>query len=125
MISDAYVHHFLDAIFNGTTLTALSNRYLSYHTADPGATGANEVSGGSYARQDLNDFGAAASRQTDNAATEQTTMPEVTATHFGVWDHITNTAAANFVWGGPLNADAVFALDDTADLAISDLVVKL
>lgn len=31
--------------------TMLGTAFLSLHTGDPGATGANEVTGGSYARQ--------------------------------------------------------------------------
>jgi hypothetical protein len=40
--------------------------YLSLHTADPGTTGANEVSGGSYARQAITWNAASGGEQTSS-----------------------------------------------------------
>jgi hypothetical protein len=44
----------LDAVFRHTSTGGglpTANPYISLHTADPGETGASEVAGGSYARQ--------------------------------------------------------------------------
>ena len=61
--------------------------YLSLHTASPGTTGANEVTGGSYARQSIV-FGAASGGVvTSNTAQNFTNMPIETGgcTYFGIW----------------------------------------
>lgn len=58
--------------------------YISAHTADPGTTGANEVTGGSYARQ-LSTFASASSGSRSGS---QVTIPiptGVTVTHVGIW----------------------------------------
>lgn len=54
-------------------------KYMSLHSADPGTTGASELSGGSYARQAVT-FGAAAAdgttpTQADKALTNQPAWP--------------------------------------------------
>ncbi len=63
--------------------------YVSLHTADPGTTGASEVTGGSpaYARKALT-FTAAA---TGTAAAAEVTfdVPTGTYTHFGTWTALT------------------------------------
>lgn len=40
----------VDHIFRNQTFTAPANLYVSLHTADPGETGANEISGNNYSR---------------------------------------------------------------------------
>jgi hypothetical protein len=82
---------------------AFANPHTSLHTADPGETGANEVSGGSYARQPTA-FDAAASGQTQNTAQEQfTNMPAVTIVAVGIWDAL---SAGNFLGFGWLGGHA-------------------
>lgn len=75
--------------------------YLSLHTADPGETGANEVSGGSYTRQQI-PLANAASNKTLSSSADVTfnNMPAVTVTHVGVW---TGTGSgATLLWTGAL-----------------------
>jgi hypothetical protein len=59
-------------IFRTGSFTKPSALYISLHTGDPGAAGANEVSGGSYARVQRDpldaNWTAPANGQTDNAA---------------------------------------------------------
>jgi hypothetical protein len=55
--------------------------YASAHTGDPSTTGANEASGGGYAREALS-FGAAAS-QIAEATLVEITVPAGTYTHIG------------------------------------------
>lgn len=66
----------------GTRIT-----HLSLHTADPGTTGASEVSGGSYARQPVT-WGAAAS---GTATGGQVTFSVNAGTYpyFGAWSALT------------------------------------
>ena len=50
-ISNYLENKLLDAVFNATAFNVTGDPYISLHTADPGETGASEVTGGSYARQ--------------------------------------------------------------------------
>lgn len=65
--------------------------WVSAHTASPGLTGANEVSGGSpaYARKQLT-YGAAASGAADISASATLDIPASTSVTFlGIWDAVT------------------------------------
>jgi hypothetical protein len=107
-MSTAYANKILDALFNNTAL-AITMPYISLHTADPGTTGASEVTGGSYARQAAS-FGAASGKAlATDAAVEFGPMPACTVTHYGVWDAL----AGAFVLGGPLTASKVINSGDT------------
>ena len=91
--------------------------FLSLHTTDPSTTGANEVTGGSYARQAIV-FGAA-SGGTATTTTAQTflNMPAVAGNVWiGTWTLVT---AGVFEWGGtaaavtgpiPAGGSVVFAI---------------
>ena len=111
-----------DALFNNTAFTAIATPYVSLHTGDPRATGANEVAGGTYIRK-LADFTAAASKAGDNtAAIEFPGMPAVTVTHIGIWDA---EAAGNFIMGGTNPGTQVVALGNTFRLAAGALDATL
>ena len=101
---------------SGATATAavlvpVTTYYLSLHTADPGLTGANEVTGGSYARQAIQ-FASGAS--TNSQAF--TLMPaEAGNLWIGIWTAVT---VGTYKWGGtafavtgpvPVNATINFA----------------
>lgn len=80
---------FLQAIVN-YAITLGDN--VSLHTGDPGKTGANEVVGGSYARQAT--AWAAATMAGDNGQSVGSdctfSVPaNTTCTHFGVWSNTT------------------------------------
>lgn len=119
-------------VFRGGTLTQ-THIFVSLHTGDPGADGqtANEVSGGSYARYDsTNDstFWAAASTADPSVIANAQAFTFVTATanwgtvtHFGLWNHATNTAAANFIGSAALTASQVINNGNTASFATSAL----
>lgn len=111
-LSDATVHAMLDAQFNGATV------YISLHTANPSTNGANEVTGGTYGRQQVA-FDAAANRATVNTDAETwTLMPSCTITHFGAWTAATN---GTFKGGGKLTADQVINAGGTVTLAAGAL----
>lgn len=65
-------------------LDALGVASASLHTAFPGATGASEVSGGSYARQTAT-FGAAAAGVRSLSAAVTFDVPAVTVSWCGLW----------------------------------------
>jgi hypothetical protein len=115
----------LDAVFNSAALDVAAV-YISLHTGDPGETGANEVTGGTYARQDATAAFANASGGTCTTNVDidwaVNTMPDVTITHLGVWDAAT---AGNFLWGGALAAPRDLAANDPVHLAAGDLDITL
>ena len=84
-------------------------RWFSLHTADPGDTGANEVTGGSYARvqRDAADANWTAGTATDGTTQNVAaiTFPSPTGlwgnpvSHVGMWDA---SSGGNFLGGGPL-----------------------
>jgi hypothetical protein len=121
-ISNFLENELLDtALATGAYSTA--NVYVSVHTADPGETGASEVTGGGYGRQGPTTFSAAASGTTSNTAQiDFTNIPAVTATHIGLWDAAT---AGNFLWGGALTSSKTLNGGDTFRIAATDLDVSL
>lgn len=87
---------------------------ISVHTASPGTTGANEISGGSYARGTLT-F-AAASSGTGTATQVTINVPAGGPyTHFGVW----SSDGATFRGGNPLSSSETFASDGQLKITVS------
>lgn len=126
-----------EAVFRGGSLPTLTTLYISLHTASPGVDGqtANEVSGGSYARaavtSNTTNWGAATNADPSVIA-NATAITFVTATgswgtvsHFGIWNHATNTAAANFVGATGLTASQAIASTNTASFAVGALTHSL
>jgi len=113
----------LNLIFNATAFTP-PTIYMSAHTGDPGLTGANEVSGGSYARVDISaNFPSAASRAISNDVLIQF----VTATaswgnvqYWGLWDALTD---GNFIWGGTITDPQTINSTDTFHVSVGELDV--
>jgi hypothetical protein len=109
-------HMFRTATFTKPTVIA-----ISLHTADPGETGTNEVSGGAYARVTRNPLDAnwtaasATDGLTDNAAA--LTFPAPVGanwgviTHFGVWDA---AVAGNYLCRGPITPNKTVNDGDAA-----------
>lgn len=119
--SDTHANAILDLLGSGTTMHSAT--YISLHTADPGGTGASEVSGGSYARVQVNQDGAtqpywntaATSAMDNNGAI---TFPEggadASVTHVGMWDAAT---AGNFLRGGALDSSFTYGSTTTPEFA--------
>lgn len=90
----------LDLLVRGVAFAAPTRVWVSLHTADPGLTGANEVTTAAwpnYARQDPagggavgNGFTAAAGKALENVSlllyAINTGAGTVTVTHFAIWD---------------------------------------
>lgn len=112
----------LDKILKNTDFTPASALYISLHAGDPGETGTNEVTGGSYIRK-VATFNSAATKATSNvAAVTYTGMPATTVTHVGIWSADTGGA---FWWGGALSPSKSVGAGDTFQIAAGDLDVAL
>lgn len=126
-----------EAVFRGGSLPTLTTLYISLHTASPGVDGqtANEVSGGSYARvavtSNTTNWGAATNADPSVIANATAiTFPTAsgswgTVSHFGIWNHATNTAAENFVGATGLTASQSIASTNTASFAVGALTHSL
>lgn len=94
---------------NGTTD---KNNWISLHSADPGTTGANEISGGTYSREQTDWPAPAASAVTGSAVTLD--VPSgTTITHWGLWSA---ASGGTFIFGGPLPASETFGSNGTYSL---------
>jgi hypothetical protein len=112
----------IDAIVNATTLTGIATPYISLHTGDPGLTGANEVTGGSYARQAAS-FAAGGSKASETDTLEEFTgMPACTVTHIGIWDA---ASGGNFLWGGTNSGTQGVAAGNTFRIASGALDISV
>ena len=76
----------------------------SLHTADPSTTGANEVTGGGYARVAVGEADWAVANGVATLQNDKTFAGPASsgATHFGLWD------AGVFVGGGSTSGDQTF-----------------
>ncbi len=131
-LNPTWANKILDNLTGKAAWTSPTNLYISAHTGDPGATGASEHGGtAAYARieTDAADWDAAAAGHIQN--TNVLSHPMATAaysaniTHFGIWDHATNTTAANFVGGGALTAPKTVGENDTLKYAVGDIDITL
>lgn len=105
-----------------TGVPAVQGTHVSLHTADPGATGASEVAGGSpaYARKTTT-WTAPSGGDLDLSNSPVFDIPAgTTVTHFGVWNALTT---GTFVAGGPLSAPEVFAAQGTYTLSDADITI--
>jgi hypothetical protein len=67
-------------------LDSLGVTHVSAHTADPGESGINEVSGGSYTRESIS-FSGSSGGNLDSSSQPQISIPgdPTTVTHIGFW----------------------------------------
>ena len=124
-IADYAENKILDAVLRGTTTGGglpTANPYVYLHTGDPGETGASEVAGGSYARQQAAFNAAAAGASANTAVINFTGMPAATVTHVGIWDAATN---GNFLWSGAFSASQAILVGNTGTIAAAALTVTL
>lgn len=109
------------AVLTPLTTTA----YVSLHTADPGNTGANEVSGNAYVRQGPITFANAGNNPTVASNTAILTYPAATASWgtigwFGIW---TAATAGTFQGSGALTSAKPIASGDTARFLAGALTI--
>lgn len=109
------------AVRNAGLDTIVQGMYVSLHTADPGLTGANEVAGGSYARQ-LETFGPASVAAVSNVSLmTYTAMPSCTVKYFGLWSLVTGGV---FKGGWEVNPNVIFVATENGFFQIGALVIE-
>lgn len=127
-LRDARLNH-----YRGTAFPAVpTNYYISLHSADPGLTGASELTGSGYARVAVSPAtGSWAAPATNGAVREISNAALIVfptasanwtaATHFGIWDAAT---VGNFIRGNILGASKTVLSGDHAEFAIGALVLN-
>lgn len=102
-------------------LDALVPAFVSAHTADPADTGANEVTGGSYARKSIT-WNSAAAGSLDSSNIPVLDIPAgITVTHLGFW-----TLSTGGVYLGSSNiTDETYSNAGTLTLTDADLDLNL
>jgi len=108
----------------GTIPTRPTVFYVSFHTADPEGTGANETS---YLTRTLHnswDAGTTGDGIVENTGAGETASATgaATITHFGVWSAATN---GTFYFGGALTESKIIALNDKLSWADAALTAIL
>lgn len=124
--SDYLENKLLDHSLATTTFTAPGAVYVGLHTGSPGDAddGANEVSGGSYARQSAT-FGAASSGTASTSAT--ITFPAATAS-WGTISHISiydASSAGNLLFHGAVTTSKAIESGDTFQISSGNLSISL
>jgi hypothetical protein len=104
-----------DALLEGLAGVAL---YASLHTADPSTTGANEVSGGSYAREVIPWDAASGGSLTTDGSIVFDVPAGTTITHVGYWSALTS---GTFYGGVVLDDSQTFATAGTYTIAAGNL----
>ena len=113
----------IDHMFRNQAYTSPSAVYVSLHTADPGLDGANEVTGGSYARKALTLAAASSKSSSNGVAVEFTSMPATSVLYGGVWDQGGTTG--NFYASGSLSASKIVNSGDTFQFPISNFTITM
>jgi hypothetical protein len=96
--------------------------YFSLHTADPGASGTAEVSGGNYARQTADWGTASAGAVATDADTVFTVPGSTTITHIGYWSA---ASGGTFYGSRSLDAPQTYATEGTYTLASGNITESL
>ena len=121
-MSDYLENKILDYVLRDSADWAPSTVYLALHTADP----ADDESGAEVevARQAI-EFDAAHATtgvtQITNIETF-TSMPAVTVTHIGIWDHL---SAGNLLFHTPVTASKAVLSGDTISVAAGAITITL
>lgn len=134
--SNYTIANVLNAILRGTVMPLPAGTYISLHTANPGATGANEatlVAWPNYVRRNAEAGGAigsgwsaASGGQSQNS--NQMTWPNnngaapITITHFGIWDAAN---AGNLLAFGALTASRTLAVGDILVFDVHSLTTSM
>ena len=111
----------LDHVLRGVGYTSPTNVYVSLHSADPGRTGANEVTAYTGDRKVGSFVAASARTSSTDTDLDFEDMPATTVTHYGVWDAAT---AGNFLYGGAANSSTSVSAGETFRLPAGDLTVE-
>lgn len=116
-------HNVINALFRNTALQVAAV-YASLHSADPGTTGASELSGSGYARSAMT-FGAADSKSASNDAAVESPVATgdwTAATHMGLWTAATD---GTFLWGDDLAAARTVLSGKSFQWAVGAVTVSI
>lgn len=112
----SYNSNGLNAAVNGI---AAAGTYISAHTADPSTGGANEVAGGSYARQQTT-WGSASSGVRVGSQVSVPIPAATSVTHWGIWSASTSgTFLGGFALGATEAFGAAGTLNHTPTLTVA------
>lgn len=114
-----------DTMLNAAPCVPSTTYYLSLHTASPGTTGANEVSGGSYARQAITFGSASAGSQASTDSQSFAGMPSESGgtPYFGVWSA---ASGGTFECGGSTSGlSGAIASGTTITFSTGDVTLTL
>jgi|SRR6056297_2004226 len=112
----------LDKLFNDTDFSQPTTLYLALHTADPSGTGANEVSGGDYARQEITFSNASSGAIVSNIDAKFDGLPEATLTHASIWDASSN---GNIWWESALSSQTTVDSGDSYKIPAGAIDISL
>jgi hypothetical protein len=120
----AEANRLLDASLGVATYTApTGSMKLALATSASSASAAGtEVTGGSYARQNITFGSASAGSSTNTGSVTFTNMPAATTTHVDVYD---SNGTPRRAWFGPLSASKTTASGDTLSFAVSSITITL
>ena len=95
-------------------ITTLGGKYISLHSASPGTTGANEISGGSpaYARI-ATTWGSLAGTNPDSVAGSQVTINVPASTTIQYWGIWTAATGGTYLDGGALPTNETYGSQGT------------
>lgn len=120
----AEANRLLDASLGVATYTAPTTpmKVALETTSGSDSAAGTEVTGGSYARQNVT-FGSAASKAISNSgAVSFTSMPAVTVTDISIYD---SAGTPRRCWYGPLTASKTLNSGDTLSFAISAITISI
>ena len=102
-------------------LDALGVTHVSAHSANPGESGLNEISGGGYARQSIT-YNAASSGAKDSSNVPTIPIPAGnTVAYFGYWSAVTG---GTFLGYSALSAAEDYSNDGNIVVTDSDLIIN-
>lgn len=111
----------IKAALGEDTFPSISNVYLALYSNNPTAddTG-SEVSGGSYARQQLSFANASGGSKVSNTAETFSSMPATTVTHWGIRDA---SSGGNLLYFGAFDLPIPLNATDDLDIASGDIII--
>lgn len=121
-LTDTGENAVLDEIYNaGAGTFPAADPFISLHSADPADTGANELTGGGYARIQVA-FGAAASGTLSNTGAITWSVPAGNVVAWGAWDAVSAGNCYQVGWFNPAAGKVVdLAVCRAADVTANDI----
>jgi hypothetical protein len=122
--SDYLENAVLDHTIDGTPMAQPSGVYVSLHSGDTGDTGANEISGGSYARTQASSWAAASGgSKATSGAVVFTGLQATSINGYAIWDAV---SGGNCLYTShPLGTTIVLASGDEMEFGSGNIIVTL